>query len=127
MQLWSTHHRPDLVVPALKQTLGDLGVEQLDLYLIHWPMAFQEGETLFPKNENDEWLFSDVDFVDTWKAMEECVTLGLTKSIGLSNFNSEQIGRILSVCRIKPVINQVWNHSSRDQLNGDFELIEEIP
>lgn len=50
---------------------------------------------------------SDVDYVDTWKAMERLVELGLVKSIGISNFNSEQIKRILNVARIKPVVNQV--------------------
>lgn len=48
-----------------------------------------------------------VDIVDTWRAMEKLVDLGLTRSIGLSNFNSEQVDRILSMARIKPVTNQV--------------------
>lgn len=50
---------------------------------------------------------SDVDFLDTWKAMEKLVDLGLVKSIGVSNFNSQQIDRLLANCRIKPVTNQV--------------------
>ena len=60
-----------------------------------------------PKDENGKFILSDVDYVETWKAMEECVELGLTKSIGLSNFNSEQIERVLSVATVKPVTNQV--------------------
>jgi diketogulonate reductase-like aldo/keto reductase len=60
-----------------------------------------------PKDENGKFITSDVDYVDTWKAMEECVKLGLTKSIGLSNFNSQQIQRILDIATIKPVVNQV--------------------
>lgn len=52
---------------------------------------------------------SNVDYVDTWKAMERLVDLGLVKSIGISNFNSEQIQRVLNVARIKPVLNQVRN------------------
>lgn len=53
-------------------------------------------------------FFSDsIDYVDTWKAMEKLVELGLVRSIGLSNFNSEQIDRILKIATIKPVVNQV--------------------
>jgi len=60
-----------------------------------------------PKDENDKYMLSDIDYVETWKAMEECVKLGLTKSIGVSNFNSEQIERLLKVATVKPVTNQV--------------------
>jgi len=52
-------------------------------------------------------IMSDDDYVDTWKEMEKCVDLGLTKSIGISNFNSEQSQRVLDIARIKPVTNQV--------------------
>jgi diketogulonate reductase-like aldo/keto reductase len=68
---------------------------------------FQESEDGHPKDENNKLIFSDVDYVDTWKAMENCVKQGLTKSIGLSNFNSEQIQRVLDIATIKPVVNQV--------------------
>ncbi len=50
---------------------------------------------------------SEVDYVDTYKAMEKLVGLGLVRSIGVSNFNSEQIDRLLANCTIKPVTNQV--------------------
>ncbi|KAF4526101.1 hypothetical protein B566_EDAN007595 [Ephemera danica] len=109
-KLWNTYHKPDMVVPTCKKTLQNLGLEYLDLYLIHWPLAFKEGDNLFPKNEDGRIAFSDVDYVDTWPQMEECVRLGLTKSIGISNFNSIQVDRILSVATIKPVTNQVECH-----------------
>jgi diketogulonate reductase-like aldo/keto reductase len=106
-QLWNTYHRPDLVVPTCKKTLQDLGLDYVDLYLIHAPFAEEEGGGFAPRDSNGNVIPSDVDYVDTWKAMEECVKLGLTKSIGLSNFNSQQIQRVLDNATIKPVVNQV--------------------
>jgi len=109
-KLWNTYHKAELVQQALKKTLSDMQLEYLDLYLIHWPFAFKEGGSLMPKDENDKYMLSDIDYVETWKAMEECVKLGLTKSIGVSNFNSEQIERLLKVATVKPVTNQVECH-----------------
>lgn len=99
-----------MVIPALKKTLENLKTPYLDLYLIHWPFAYKDGDDLFPKDADDKIIFSDADFVDTWKAMEEAVDLGLTKSIGISNFNAEQTKRVLDNCRIKPVTNQIECH-----------------
>ena len=53
-------------------------------------------------------MYKLVDHVETWRAMEKCVELGLVRSIGLSNFNSQQIQRILDNYKIKPVVNQVY-------------------
>lgn len=60
-----------------------------------------------PRDENGALLMSDTDYLETWKGMEECVRLGLTRSIGISNFNQEQITRLLAVAKILPVNNQV--------------------
>jgi len=70
-------------------------------------LDFEESKDELPLDENGQLIFSDVDYVDTWKAIEECVELGLTKSIGLSNFNSEQIQRVLDVATIRHIVNQV--------------------
>lgn len=89
-KLWNTFHAPKDVKPALEKSLKALKVDYLDLYLIHWPMGYKEsGDNLFPKNDKDEVLFSDVDYKDTWKVLEKMVDDGLVKSIGLSNFNSK--------------------------------------
>ncbi|XP_020295774.1 aldose reductase-like [Pseudomyrmex gracilis] len=109
-KLWNTFHRPDLVEPAIKQTLTNLKLDYLDLYLIHWPVGYKEGEVLFPTNSDGTPILSDVDYVDTWKAMEGVMSKGLTKNIGVSNFNSEQITRLLQNATIKPVTNQVECH-----------------
>lgn len=109
-KLWNTFHRPDLVRKSLEATLKNLKLDYIDLYLIHWPMAYKEDGELFPKDDKDQVLFSDVDYVDTWREMEKLVAAGLTKSIGVSNFNSKQVERILSIATIKPVTNQVECH-----------------
>ncbi|XP_015602927.1 aldose reductase [Cephus cinctus] len=109
-KLWNTFHRPDLVEPAIKKSLEDLGLAYLDLYLIHWPFAYKEGADLFPTNPDGSIQLSDVDYIDTWKAMEAINKKGLAKNIGVSNFNSEQIERVLKNASIKPVTNQIECH-----------------
>ncbi|XP_059157941.1 1,5-anhydro-D-fructose reductase-like [Physella acuta] len=106
-KLWNTCHKPDLVLPSLKKTLDDLGLEYVDLYLMHWPMAYQEGGVLNPVDENGKAISSDVDYLDTWQALEDCRDMGKTLDIGLSNFNSQQIERVLQSARIPPVVLQI--------------------
>lgn len=70
---------------------------------------FQEGDSLFPTGPNGV-EYSECDYVDTWKAMEEVQKKGLTKSVGISNFNRKQIERLLESATIIPVTNQVCFH-----------------
>ena len=108
-KLW--YHRPERVEAALKKTLNDLGLKYLDLYLIHFPVALKDEEgTIFPKDSDGNILTEDTDYLDTWRAMENVLKKGLVKNIGVSNFNSQQIERILANCTIKPVTNQVECH-----------------
>ena len=60
-----------------------------------------------PTDESGTILLSDVDYLDTWKEMEKCVDLGLVRSLGMSNFNSEQLQRVIDESRIKPVNLQI--------------------
>jgi diketogulonate reductase-like aldo/keto reductase len=114
-KLWNNQHQPQDVEVACRKTLSDLGLEYLDLYLIHWPYAFQRGEDRFPKNEDGTLKFDPISPVETYKAMENLVEKGLVKSIGISNFNSKQITDILEKCSIKPVVNQVESHPYLNQ------------
>jgi len=113
-KLWNTFHRPEDVEGALKCTLKNLGLEKLDLYLIHWPFGFKEGDSLFPTGPNGVES-SDYDYIDTWKAMEEVYKKGLTSSIGISNFNEEQITRLLEKTSVVPQTNQVECHPYLNQ------------
>lgn len=106
-KLWNTYHEEEKVVPTCKRSLENFGLDYIDLYLIHWPVA-QEISNLNPEAPFENATCIDYDFIKTWKSMEKCVEMGLTKSIGLSNFNSKQITRILNNCKIKPVMNQVF-------------------
>lgn len=109
-KLWNAFHSTHLVEPALKETLKLLKIDYLDLYLIHWPFGYAEGKGNFPQDDAGKTLLSDVDYLDTWKGMEGVKEAGLTKSIGVSNFNHEQIDRILASCKVKPAMNQIECH-----------------
>lgn len=111
-KLWSTFHKKDSVVPALKKSLADLQLQYLDMYLIHWPMAYKEGCGMFPKaaEGSDAIAYTDTDFMETWRGMEDAVRLGLTRSIGVSNFNKDQIERIRTEGSILPANIQIEIH-----------------
>ncbi|XP_025416861.1 1,5-anhydro-D-fructose reductase-like [Sipha flava] len=107
-KLMNDKHNPEEVVDALKDSLKLLGLDYLDLYLIHWPMSAIEIPVA---NENQiRYIEGNYSYLDTWKSMERCVQLGLTKSIGISNFNMKQVKDILGIATIIPVVNQVENH-----------------
>lgn len=90
--------------------MKQLNLKYLNLYLIHWPIAYEKSTELFPKNEAGQIRHSNVDLMDTWRAMEDLVDAGLTKSIGISNFNIEQVDYICDNARIKPATNQFEVH-----------------
>ncbi|KAH8378869.1 hypothetical protein KR009_001850 [Drosophila setifemur] len=108
-KLWNHFHEPERVEHACRKTLENFGLDYVDLYLIHWPFSYvyRGDEVMIPTDENGEVELNDVDFLDTWRAMEKLVELGLTKSIGVSNFNAEQLSRLLANCKIKPIHNQI--------------------
>ncbi|CAN9513282.1 unnamed protein product [Ophioblennius macclurei] len=109
-KLWNTKHDPQDVEEACRTTLAHLDLSYLDLYLMHWPMAFERGKELMPRQADGSIRYSDTHYRDTWRAMESLVDKGLVKAIGLSNFNARQIDDIISIARHKPVVNQVECH-----------------
>ncbi|XP_076795507.1 aldo-keto reductase family 1 member C21 isoform X2 [Arvicanthis niloticus] len=117
-KLWCTSHRPELVRSSLEQSLKKLQLDYVDLYLIHFPMALKPGEDYFPVDEHGKFIFDMVDLCATWEAMEKCKDAGLTKSIGVSNFNRRQLEMILNKpgLKYKPVCNQVECHPYLNQM-----------
>jgi len=81
-KLWNNAHIKDDVQPALENTLKDLQLDYLDLYLIHWPVALKPGVG-FPSSEDDFLSLKEVPTAVTWSGMEECKKVGLAKHIGV--------------------------------------------
>jgi len=114
-KLWNTYHAREHVKPACKKTLEDLGLKYLDLYLIHFPISlkFVDFATRYPPEwgkENSPCEFADIPTRETWEAMEELVTEGLVRNIGISNFNCQHIMDLMKYAKIKPAVLQVELH-----------------
>ena len=108
-KLWCNRHRPDLVVSALQQTLDDLQLDYLDLFMIHWPIVFRH-DIHRPESGADFVSLDEMPLADTWKAMEACVEAGLCKNLGVCNFSVKKLKMILADCQINPSANQVECH-----------------
>jgi len=118
-KLWNTYHAREHVRLAAERTLRDLGLDYLDLYLVHFPIAqeFVPFERRYPPG----WLF-DADRPDqgmklarvsrqeVWEAMEDLVQAGLVRNIGVSNYNTALLRDLLAYARIRPTVLQVELH-----------------
>ena len=93
-KLNNTFHRPDDARREIDASLRRLGLEQVDLFLIHWPLPTRY----------------DGDFVQTWRALIEAQESGKTRSIGVSNFQPAHLDRIVEETGVVPVVNQVEVH-----------------
>src|SRR3989344_3568770 len=104
-KLWNNAHRKEMVRKACEQTLRDLQLEYLDLYLMHWGMASSpEGEEAMDAEGN--LIMDKVSIRETREAMEKLVEDGLAKAIGVSNFTAPMILDLLSYAHTKPAMNQ---------------------
>ncbi len=108
-KLWNNRHAPDDVQPALEQTLSDLRIDALDLYLVHWPIALRKDVKL-PGAPDDFVSLDEIPLADTWGAMERVVERGLTKHIGVSNFSVAKVRALVESASIAPEANQVELH-----------------
>jgi aldehyde reductase len=110
-KLWNSNHRPQLVEPAFQASLDRLGLNYLDLYLIHTPFAFQPGDNQDPRDQNGNVLYDrEVTLLDTWEAMESLVHHGKCRAIGLSDITLNTLKPLYESARIKPAVVQVESH-----------------
>ena len=108
-KLWNNCHEPQQVRPALLRSLEQLGLEQLDLYLIHWPVVHRHG-VLMPEQAADQIPLDQLPLSRTWAAMEALVEEGLVRRIGVSNCSAPKLAGLLQTCRLRPAMNQVERH-----------------
>jgi D-xylose reductase len=118
-KLWNTYHSQEHVKPALEKTLSDLGLDYLDSYLIHFPIA--QPFVPFEKRYPPEWIYdpeasqpemktAPVPLFETWRAMESLVTDGLVKTIGVCNYNTGLLNDLMAYATIKPSELQIESH-----------------
>lgn len=101
-KLWNSHHRLEEAEKHIHESLSNLGVDYLDLYLVHWPVAFvPDGGTELDKKTS---------IVDTWRAMESLARANLTRYIGISNFAKADVEQILETCEICPYAHEYETH-----------------
>jgi len=109
-KLWNSFHSNENVSKACKETLADLGLEYLDLYLIHWGLSSPAGKDKEPLDERGVLRSGSISIRETWEAMQELVQARLVKAIGVSNFTVPMLTDLLSYAKIVPAVNQVELH-----------------
>lgn len=114
-KLWNTDHDSVVVEQACRQTLADLQLDYLDLYLIHWGIAFAGGKGKEPKQSDGKIELAPISLEKTWRAMEVLVEKGLVKSIGVANFSAMMLTDLLSYAKVPPAVNQIELHPYNSQ------------
>lgn len=108
-KLWNNAHAPEDVQPTLEKTLSDLNLEYLDLYLIHWPIAYKK-HVQYHTSAEDFISIEALPISDTWEEMEKMVGKGLCRHIGVSNFSIKKLDALFRTAKIKPEMNQIELH-----------------
>jgi len=108
-KLWNSDHALERVEVAVRKSLRDLQLDYLDLYLIHWPIAFKTKHEM-ANDASDLVPLDEMPISETWKGMEKIQKLGLTKHIGVSNFNVPKLKSLIANAKVRPEMNQVELH-----------------
>lgn len=108
-KVWGNAHGRENVRGALEKTLSDLGLEYLDLFLMHWPIPLKPG-VVIPASAGDFATLSEIPIRSTWEGMEQQVHAGLSRHIGVSNFSVKKLGELVGAATLKVEVNQVEMH-----------------
>lgn len=110
-KLWNDKHDPADVIPACKQTLADLQLDYLDLYLIHWPFPnyHAPGVDVSSRDPHAKPYIHE-NYMQTWRQLEALVEQGLVRHIGTSNMTIPKLERVLADAAIAPAANEMELH-----------------
>ena len=110
-KLWNDKHAEEDVIPACKQTLSDLQLEYLDLYLIHWPFPNHHSPGVDVTSRDPHAVpYIHENYMKTWRSLEKLVEMGLVRHIGTSNMTIPKLKMLLRDAKIKPVANEMELH-----------------
>lgn len=107
-KLWNDMHAEEDVIPACKRSLSDLGLDYLDLYLVHWPFPnYHAPGCDVTSRSADAKPYIHENFMKTWRQMERLVELGLVRHIGTSNMTIPKLELLLRDAKVKPAVNEM--------------------
>ena len=110
-KLWNDKHAEQDVITSCRQSLADLRLDYLDMYLVHWPFPnFHPPGCDVTSRSAGARPYIHENFMKTWRQMEKLVELGLVRHIGTSNMTIPKLKLVLRDARIKPAINEMELH-----------------